>query len=354
MKKTKTYLTIGSAAFISITMTAMFIASPIGSKIEPSSFSRKFEQGRTLIAEKHFDLPDGAHYLAGSTKHTIYVGNLNMPFKITSLPISTLKPDEINIKLIDVDSIQNPRSFKTTIDSPIVYLSNGVMPEIFRGTVGDPNARRFLPPGNHYFVDAIPISPNSFMLKSYSSSAKMHQLAKRASIKPHFKIQHGVLEKQIDGMIDVAGEMHADHKQNKLIYLYTYRNQYIVMDTNLNIEYRANTIDTFSRARVKIQKIESKDEILTASPPTNINNKSFVYNDTLYIQSNLLAKNELLQRFEQGSIIDKYALNNGTYIESFYIPNYRDRQLNDFIVTSSKIVALYNNTVVVYTYTYIK
>jgi hypothetical protein len=54
--------------------------------------------------------------------------------------------------------------------------------------------------------------------------------------------------------------MQYSHEQRKFVYLYYYRNQYTVTDQYLNLVHRRNTIDTTSKAKIKIAYVKAKKD----------------------------------------------------------------------------------------------
>jgi hypothetical protein len=235
------------------------------------------------------------------------------------------------------------------VDSPYFFLSNGIMPNILFGRIESWTAKPIIKNNKSYFAEAIPISANTYALRSFSEKKKGYELGILSKVDtPYFHFKYGILEKQLDGLFCVEGKLHFDKTLGKLVYLYSYRNQYIVMDSNLNIEYRGNTIDTFSRARMKVAHIASKNQNVLASPPTRTNGKSCVSDKYLFVQSHLLSKSEDKERFLKSAVIDVYDLITGSYLQSFYINNHLNYKLSDFKVWNNQVVALFDKYMVIY------
>jgi hypothetical protein len=241
--------------------------------------------------------------------------------------------------------------FRTTIDSPNFFLSNGVMGIILRGNIHTWEAKRFMPGKGYYFAEAVPLGSSTQALRSYSQARQAFQLAKKTALDtPSFKFKYGLLEKQSEGLFSVSGQLLYNKDMERLVYLYAYRNQYIVMDTNLNLSYRANTIDTFSIVQTKVTNAESNGSkvSMASSPPFVVNGLSCVSGKYLFINSYLLAKNENEGMFKNASVIDVYDLDKAAYVNSFYVHNYRDIRISDFRIVDQKLVALHDHYLVVY------
>ena len=205
-----------------------------------------------------------------------------------------------------------------------------------------------MPDSGYYFVEAIPLSPSTFAIKSYNTFNKGYELAKRTVSPPYINFNFDLLQKQIDGVFCVDGKIHYSKDLNKIVYLYTYRNEYIVADTNLNLLYRSHTIDTFSRARIKVANVNSDGTSMLGAPPLLVNGKSCVAGNKLYIQSPLLSRNENIADFESSSVIDVYNLDDGYYSYSFYIPMFKNDKFKDFQVNGNLIVTIFNDHLVLY------
>src|SRR5262249_2111967 len=151
------------------------------------------------------------------------------------------------------------------------------------------------------------------------------------------------------GIFCTDGSLLAQADSNRLIYVYNYRNQWICLDTNLNIRYKARTIDTNSRVKFTVGSIPSQHAITMSSPPTFVNQQSCISGNSLFIHSALQADNDESDVYSISSPIDVYSLVDGKYLLSFYLPDYRKHKIRDFRVSGNTLVALYDHYV--YTYT---
>jgi hypothetical protein len=96
---------------------------------------------------------------------------------------------------------------------------------------------------------------------------------------------------------------------NSLVYLYYYRNEFICADTNLNLKYRGKTIDTNTVAKIKIAKLNSRNQLTLAEPPLLVNKSACVWKNYLFVQSHLIADNENKEIFRHASVMDVYSQN---------------------------------------------
>lgn len=313
-------------------------------KDKRNSFLREFPphpitEGDTL------NLRYNSYYIAGGTPHTLYLGNAKAPLHLLQVNLTTL--DTIHVRL-NVKGIMDQKfwSVKVQVDSPYYFVTDGAVPALFKGRVDTWKAEQFLG-DSIFFRDIIPVTENSFAVKSLSGNHQENILGIIGNHAPYQIFTDKVLEKQLDGVFCTDGMLHYNAKRNELLYLYFYRNQFIVLDTTLQVKYTGCTIDTISRARIKTATVGSGHEraFTLTSPPFFVNKRSCVSGNLLFVNSNLLAKNESPNAFDSGDVIDVYALPSGDYAFSFYIyNNHGKRPMRAFNVYDNTLVVLYDHT----------
>jgi hypothetical protein len=330
-------------------LMGMYVISPLNKEMYRANFDRNFLGDDAVSRRTILDLGSEGYYFAGASAKHLYLGNWTQPNELLAVNIIESDTQKFQIKINNLDSkkIEITKQFRLAVDSPYFFLSHGVMPGLFRGTLDRLEAYRFMP-DSAYFVEAVPIGGHSFALRSRSRKSNAYELAKQTKDTPHFEFKYGLLEKQIDGIFCVDGSLHYNSDLKKLIYLYAYRNQYIVMDTNLNLVDRFHTIDTFSRVQMKVANIESGDYSMLATPPAIINGISSVSGDYLFIQSNLLAHNEDQDKFSRSAVIDVYNINTGSYTFSFYINRHLNKATSGFQVSNNHLAVIFEKHLVIY------
>lgn len=308
-----------------------------------NSFVRLFPS-HPLMEFRAYDIRYNSYYIAGGTAHHIYLGNVTAPRHMLIVN-STLKDTQhVQLNIKDMDKY-NFKSINVAIDSPYFYIMDGVMPGLFRGNVSNWTAEKYIP-DSAYFNLSIPLGSSSVGLRVLSTKTNQYELAKETRMQPYFETKPGLLEKQVDGMFCVDGMLHYNRELARLVYVYFYRNQFLCMDTGFNLLYRGNTIDTVSRAKIKVGNIASEQSITMSAPPLTVNKRSCTYGNWLFVNSNLLAKNESEENFNKASVIDVYDLLDGTYRFSFYLFDHEKKKLHDLRVFDNTVYALYDHYIV--------
>ena len=149
-------------------------------------------------------------------------------------------------------------------------------------------------------------------------------------------------------MFDTDGMLLYNAEKQKLLYPYYYRNQYVVADKNLNLEYRGKTIDTNTIAKIKVAFHSKEKQSQLSDPPLIVNKDAATDGKYLYINAALMGKFERSSMWKKASIIDVYDIDTGTYISSFYIYNKGDKKVRQFRINSGRLVAFFGEDIVVY------
>jgi hypothetical protein len=296
---------------------------------------------------KSLDLDYNSFYIAGVTASHIYLGNFVVPTHLVVTDYSLAFTKTLDLVFHDQDTIAW-NAVTLRIDSPDIYLMENTSPAILHGKLGTEQTTFYKPAAK--LVSAIlPISPVSFILRTYDRKLHQNILVKETTDQSSIHRPTTVLEKQLDGFFCVDGRMHYSRDLALLIYVYQYRNQYVCMDTNLNILFKGKTIDTTSRVKIKIASISSEKMNTLATPPLNVNEKSCISGGRLFIHSALSADNEDRKKLEHKSVIDVYSLNSTNYQFSFYLDDFKKNKFSNFSLMGNNLIAIYDHYLLVYT-----
>lgn len=281
-----------------------------------------------------YNLTYNSFYIAGATSRYIYLGNYSARSKILILDsdLSVTKSfqleNQTGIKLVW------PKT-NIIVDSPRIYLMEGITPCILEGSLAD----RILHPlkvSNTTFSSAVPVTLGSYIIKTFVPSLSQYILAREVKDSVYLPSQPN-LERQGEGIFSLDGLLSYDRKSGKVLYTYFYRNQFICLDTNLNMVLKANTIDTVTHERIKVGVLNADHNLSLSSPAFYVNKGSCITPQYIFIHSGLKADNESRQKFIHSSIIDVYRTEDGRYLFSFYLPH----QLTSFLVVGHTLITLH-------------
>src|SRR5690606_28267369 len=343
-KKLVTTLSGSMVSSIAVVVALIFISGVLRDR--RGSFLRLFPS-HPVLEKMSYDIKYNSYYLAGGTASHIYLGNTSSPLHM--LVLSTSEPDTQHVRL-DIEGIMDQKfwSLRIAIDSPYFYAYDGAVPRIYKGLIRDWKAKRF-PHDREYFLDLVPIGPSSFFIKSLNGKTGESMLGKITTDSPYYYFDTTLLEKQVDGVFCTDGTMQRDPLRESLFYVYRYRNEYLVLDTNLNKNATGHTIDTNSHAKVRVGLLNKGKTRQLASPPQTVNVNSSAYSDWLFIQSDVPAKNEHRSARDKASVIDVYEKLSNMYLFSFYIYDHAGKErLRQFNTSSGYFVALFDTHVTIF------
>lgn len=342
----KVWLIVGVCFFLSTASVSalMFLSNDLVH--HNNSFVRQFPP-HVIANQDTCDIEFNSYYLAGGTNNTVYFGNYTAPLHVLALNRKLKESRIINISL-KYDSGLTYKFMYLRVDSPWFYLFDGTVPANLRGDVNDWIAERYLN-DQAYYADALPLDESTLVIRTTNSN-KEYVLGIERDGSSDVRLVDGILEKQIDGKFCVDGMLLYSPDFHAMIYLYYYRNQFIVMDENLGQIRRFNTIDTTSKAKIEIVQLSSNARTFSA-PPLLVNKKSCIWKSFLFVNSGLMAKNEDRSIFDITSVVDVYDILDGSYRFSFYIRNFKGHRLKDFAIYGDRLFCIHDRYVISYSLT---
>ncbi|OIV40350.1 MauE/DoxX family redox-associated membrane protein [Flavobacterium johnsoniae] len=308
-------------------------------------FIRRYPR-HAAVLRSQLDLKYNSYYFAGRSEGRIYLGNSTAPLQLLSI-------DE-NLKNKKIDRIKSaPKDIlfqraMVSVQDKYFYLKDGTVPAVFRGSAADwiiTNKFSGLP----YFDQAEPIDSIRMVLRSNKGEDLANILGLFDNEKTRkIKYNPQLLQKQVDGIFDTDGKLLYDNNTKKISYVYFYRNEFITADNHAELIQRGNTIDTTTRAKVKVSYLENHTVRKMSAPPYVVNANAAVCRNLLFIHSKIKGKYQDEKVWSQSFVIDVYDLNKQTYLLSFPIYNIRDQKLKTFLVTKDCLYAVIGSTLVLY------
>jgi uncharacterized membrane protein YphA (DoxX/SURF4 family) len=285
-------------------------------------------------------------YIAGAGNGKVYIGNVNDPLKILEFDVD-LK--SVTTRIITTNEPDRPfKQLRITVKPPYFYLSDGIEAFAFRGTVKDWKAKIWIDK-LAYYNSFVPMDSNHVAIRAISGDNHESIIGVMQKANPNRVIfNKALLDKQIDGFFDTDGKLLFNEKHQQLIYVYLYRNEYVITDTLLQSKKIANTIDTTSRAKIKVAYVDRLKTKKIASPMRVVNKTSATDGDYLYVNSKLIGQFEETVVWDRASIIDVYNITNSAYLFSFYLYDKDEKKISEFVVKDGKVFTIAGRTLTVY------
>lgn len=309
-----------------------------------NNFTRRFLQ-HPIIKDKSFDLGVNSYYFAGIDSAHIYLGNVTVPLMLTTLDIELRDSSWTRISLDNSDYAF--RSLKMQVKSPNYYLYDGTVPVIYRGSLGKPDAKT-ISYRDAYFSQIVVMDSNRFILRTQNAKNKEFSIAELNLAKqPRLTLKPDVLERQIDGLFDSDGKLYGNSDRTQIFYTYFYRNQFMVMDSNIYVKHRLNTIDTTTRAKISVAQL-SDGRSKMGKPPLKVNGNSTANRWLVFNQSKLMGRNESVDAWKNASIVDMYRTDRQEYVGSLYVHNKGKIGMSDMLATDKYLYVIIGRELVRY------
>ena len=290
-------------------------------------------------------LDNDTYYIAGLTKDHIFLCNYANPEDLLGLDYTRLHKKRLHLFIPQQIKIAW-RMLKCALLNDQIVAYEGQVPNIFEGKLQDRLLNR-LPVEGPRFDVLSPLSAGSYALRQYDPATGFLTLSKKSVVSGRQSAPLS-LGNQQDGVFSVDGYLGYDASAAQVVYTFSYRNQFICLDTNMQVISRCRTIDTFAHAVLRIDTIASKNKTMLSAPPLLVNKRCSVDHNVLFIHSALMADNEKGASFEQAPVIDMYTVPCGQYKGSFYLFPSGSNHLSDLKVFHNYLVTIQDKTLRVY------
>lgn len=335
------FLSINFITGISMIVTLFIMSEDIIAK--RNNFVRRLPEQVNKIHD--IDLKFNSYYFAGEANGKIYLGNVTMPLLLTEIDTTLKTKNEITVT---IDQMELPFKYvQINVQSNYFFVTDGTVPAIFRGKTGTWKAT-YQPCESKQFSSQVYIDSSTVV---YRTRKQNYEGILGLTTFGHNRITKAnpdLLQKQVDGIFDTDGVLMNDPVTNKILYMYYYRNQYIIADRNLNLVSRGKTIDTISKAQIKVAFNSNRNETKMSAPPLIVNKNGNAYNGLLFINAALIGKFEDAKMWNQASMIDVYDTSTKSYVQSFYVYNIDGKKLGRYMIDGENFYGLVGTHLVVY------
>lgn len=295
--------------------------------------------------ESH-DLNYASYYFSGLEKDTIYLGNSTAPLVLTAIDTTLSRTV---VKKVQIDNMALPyRRVRIEVANNHFFVLDGMVPIIFKGSTNNWKAYTFIDKP-YYFSQAAILDKNSLAVCSQSSENKKNMLgilSRDSVFRPVYN--QSLLTSEIDGVFDTDGQLLWNNSLQKLIYLYYYRNKFLVVNQNLELVYEGKTIDTVKQVQLDIASIESVGKKKLNPNTIVINKNAATDKNLLFIQSERLGRFESNKILAEAEIIDVYDIDKNIYVFSFYLYKPSNLHMRAFMVRDLKLYALMGSELISY------
>jgi len=330
----KLLIAVGCIFFCVIIIVSLYAIS-IRSRSRNNGFERLFFPHPTSDIIQ-LNIYSDSFYISGTTFQNIFLSNYSNPKELLVIDHDLKKMHRVTLHFPDSAKVVKQLA-TVSIDSPNIYIMEGLSPYILQGSLSTFDLKNNIQ-DTFYFNKGVPISQNSYVLRIFSQKIKSNILAKLNSSFSLNNVQYK-LNKQFDGILCTEGMLHYNKKLGFIVYVYSFQNKFVCLDTNLNLLYAGRTIDTNTQAKIKVANLSAKVQTF-AAPPLYINKQSCIDSKRIFIYSAIRANNEDVYWFDKNSTIDVYSLRDGRYLYSFSIADFNKKKISSFVANSNRLFVL--------------
>jgi hypothetical protein len=195
------------------------------------------------------------------------------------------------------------------------------------------------------FSRALPISATSIIVRQGSARFQTEELAEWRIPDSTVYLSNHWTAIRYDGGLSSDGSLWYSELLHRVVYICSYTNEFLVMDTTLHQVQRFHTIDTVSHSHVRTTIVEG---LLTNDSPAPVNNlAASVDGQGLFVASALKADNESDANFHGFQVIDQYQLPKGDYLQSFYLPEVKGKRIQEIFFSGNHFLESFGDQVII-------
>lgn len=336
------YLIAGSLVCSTLAMLGLFLLSEHESH-RNNGFIRTYPHS-PVTTKRGWELPYNSYYIAGITKDTVFLGNLVAPSHLLRVVLDRMELETVDVSLLQSGSIPFTAP-KIEVRPPYFYVYDGNVPVVFRGLTSEWQGALYWK-GRDPFLQFQTVAADTLLVSGLHQNQSTIGLL--GSGTPAFPVLPSLLKKQTSDVFDTDGMLHYNEDLRQLVYVYYYRNKFVVSNLSQTDYYEGKTIDTLAQPQLKIAYDDAGRTRSFAEPPTFVQLQACTSGRYLFIKSNRLGRYESSEMLDDASIIDVYDLEQQTYAFSFYLYDYEGEKVKSFRVQGDKLIGLTDRHLVVY------
>lgn len=331
---------------VSIVLAMHWIAETRQSRT--NGFNRKIRNDIIEFRAK-MDIKYNSYYISGLSDDGIYLANTTDYGHL--LKADWDLKDTSHLKILFPANVRTVRTGMKafTFDSALL-MSEGNTPTFFGGSLDSLQLRHIdgdLPKYNLF----VPSSDTTGFIRCYDSDQSQSYISRISLDLLGNRIRkferRFLLTKEVDELFYKDGFFVFNEYFERLFYISYYTNSFLSLNSKLDLLFEKNTIDTVSIPRIAVTTFKDGSKKL-ATPMLFVNKLASSSNASLFVQSGVMADNELQESFDNYFPVDVYSVADGTYKYSFYLPYYRGKKLSAFRVFKDMLVAIYYDVLIVF------
>ncbi|OAD90759.1 hypothetical protein A7A78_14155 [Aequorivita soesokkakensis] len=342
----KIWLLLATLAIIGIGIVVLLFAFSEKKMHRNNAFQRRYLP-HPIEKMSEFTLDYDTFYLAGYSDSIVYLGNYRAPLYITTNNIVT---NEQKVIQVELNNKTLPfRKVRIEVKPPQFTVADGTVPVLFQGNITEKVARQ-IPFDSVYFTQFVVIDSNSTGIATVDSKFKKKTIgvSKILSGKDRSILTTATLRTDVPEPFADDGVLAWNENLNYFLYTYYYKNNFEVIDKNLQPIYTGSTIDTIKNPLLDVAYSKQNDVYTLGGKSIVVNRLSATSANYLFINSDRLGRFEDEGPLRSASIIDVYDIIDKSYVFSFYLYHQPEGKLYDFQVYNNILIALVEDKLFIY------
>lgn len=292
------------------------------------------------------NLKVNSYYFAGFAKGYVYLGNTSSPLRLRSLNLFLTKQDSLSLSAKDTATLAVvPR---VQVHETGIYLYDGSTPIMYRST-GNSGVLQLISRNQAYFDQIAVIDSSRFAVRSIAGVPNAFVLGLlETGADKQIVLYDKVLQKNPRNLFENDGQLLRDDITGDILYVYSYRNTYVVMKEDFQEVREYRTIVPAPTQGIRARKMDNGEKRME-HPPPRTHLKATVHRSVLFIPSLISG------RFESNSlqgnsttIIDLYSTKEQLYVGSFYLYNVPKRKVREISVSGDRLLVLAGSDIISY------
>lgn len=307
-----------------------------------NNFTRRYIP-HAIEGEKRLNINYNSFYFAGQDRENIYLGNTTAPLNLTVVKKDLSSFSKFRIPL-DSKSHQF-KSLRVVVNPPVYYIYDGTVPVIYKGSLKQGDSLQTVSSNQMYFDQLNIISENSFLFRSQSSTYKTFVIGTYQDHKIH--LNYDILKTQNPGYIENDGLLISDSDKKNLIYLYYYKNEFVVLSSITDQHSKFKLISFNKGQKTQMVKLPDGSHKIKNVMQQSVKSATVAGNH-LFVNSNAKATHDGIMQWNKASIIDLYKINQQYYAGSFLVPDSVGEKVKEMLIDGEFIYILIGNEIVRY------
>lgn len=341
----KTLFLLATLAIFGVGIVTLLFAFSEKKMHRNNAFQRRYPH-HPANKQGQMDLEYNSYYFAGVTEDSVYLGNHTASLLLLSINKNLADTLHHKVRIFSNERSLNASRYIAT-DSEI-FLVSGQSQVVLQGDI---STYKVSPYGlcHEPFINGLFMTKDTFAIRAFDSKRNDNVLGRlvvgdstRTTIFPE------LIKKQGESFFSSDGLLLYNRELEKVIYVYYYRNAFVVADKNFTLDYIGKTIDTVATAQLSVHTNQSRNEQKLGGEPLFINRLAATYDNYLFLQSDRIGRYESKKVLKHASIIDVYNLEDQSYAFSFYLYHHNLKKLRGFAVWKHKLYALIDHYLISY------